>query len=100
MLLLVEHGPLEALGDRTAEGDEQIPLVGRESGLVAVEEPECPDRTGLRDQRHVRGGGDPEVADVRPEDRVRGGEVVGTLDEAGVSVRITSLIGYGSSTRV
>ncbi|SCG04146.1 hypothetical protein GA0115255_118782 [Streptomyces sp. Ncost-T6T-2b] len=82
VLLFVEHRALEALGDRRAERHQQIAFVGGEAALVPVEQAERADRAGLGDQRHVGGGGDPEVADVGPQDRVGGGEVLGGLDEA------------------
>ncbi len=81
VLLLVEHGPLEALGDRAAESHQEVALVTGEARLVAVQEPERADRPGLGDERHVGGGGDAEVTDVRPQQGVRRREVLGRLDE-------------------
>lgn len=83
VLLLVQHGPLQALRDGAAERDQQIAFVAGEAVLVAVEQAERADGAGLGDQWQIGGRGDAEVADVGPQDRVRGGEVGGGLDEAG-----------------
>ncbi|MDQ0905916.1 hypothetical protein QFZ22_001901 [Streptomyces canus] len=82
LLLLVQHGPLEALGDAAAEGDQDVAILGGEPVPVAVQQTHRTDRTGLGDQREVGGGGDVEAGDVRPQDRVAIGELLRRLDEA------------------
>ncbi|CAM5738538.1 hypothetical protein SAFG77S_02993 [Streptomyces afghaniensis] len=57
-LLLVEHGPLQALRDAAAEGDEDVALLGGEAAPVAVEQPDGADRPCLDDERQIGGRGD------------------------------------------
>lgn len=92
-VLLVEHGPHEALRDAAAEGDQDVAVLGREAVPVAVEQAHGADRAGLGDEREIGRRGDVQVGDVRPEDRVPGRELLRRLDETGVSVRTASLIG-------
>ncbi len=82
LLLLVEHGPLQALRDAAAERDQDGALLGGEAAPVAVEQAHGADRAGLGDQREIGGRGDVQVGEVRPEDRVALGELLGRLDEA------------------
>lgn len=76
LLLLVEHGPLQALRDAAAEGDQDIALLGGEAAPVAVEQAHGADRPGLGDQRQIGGRGDVQVGDVRPQDGIAVGELL------------------------
>lgn len=100
VFLVVEDRALDALRNAAAQRDQDIAILGAEAGAVAVEQAERTDRTGLGDERQIGRRYDAESFEVRPEDRVGLGEVGLGLDEAGASVRTTSLIGYSSSTRV
>ncbi len=82
VLLLQQHGALEALRDAAAERHEQVALLLGEAVLVLVEQSDRADRPGLGDERQIGGRRDLHGRDLRPERGIVGGELLSRVEEA------------------
>lgn len=72
VLLVVEQGPLERLGDGGRESQQKVLLLGGETVLFLVQNRQYAGESRLRHERENRGGGEIRGLDVRPQHRVRG----------------------------